>query len=88
MSKNKNTHIPYENEPENYQQLRNQIQDLMIKVNECKKEVAQILSNDILAEEFGDDRNKIITDLNGVVRFLGNTHGFLLFDDVINNIKI
>ena len=86
MRKNENTHIPYENEPENYQQLRNQIQDLMIKVNECKKEAAKILHNDILGEEYGDDPNGIISDLNGVVRFLGEAHGFLLSDDVLQNV--
>ena len=70
MRKNENQHIPYENEPENYDQLRNQIQDLMIKVNECKKEAAKILSNDILSEEYGDDPKGIISELNGVVRFI------------------
>lgn len=85
MRKNENTHIPYENEPENYQQLRNQILNLMIKVNECKKEAANILSNDILSEEYGDDPKGIISELNGVVRFLGMVHGFLLSDDVIQN---
>ena len=85
MRKNENTHIPYENEPENYQQLRNQILDLMIKVNECKKEAAKILSNDILSEEYGDDPKGILQDLNNVVLFLGKAHGFLLSDDVIQN---
>ena len=86
MRKNENQHIPYENEPENYDQLRNQIQDLMIKVNECKKEAAKILSNDILSEEYGDDPKGIISELNGVVRFLGEAHGFLLSDDVLQNV--
>ena len=86
MRKNENTHIPYENEPENYDQLRNQIQDLMIKVNECKKEAAKILSNDILSEEYGDDPKGIISELNGVVRFLGEAHGFLLSDDILQNV--
>ena len=86
MRKNENTHIPYENEPENYQQLRNQILNLMIKVNECKKEAANILHNDILGEQYGDDPNGIISDLNGVVRFLGEAHGFLLSDDILQNV--
>lgn len=86
MRKNENQHIPYENEPENYDQLRNQIQDLMIKVNECKKEAAKILSNDILSEEYGDDPKGIISELNGVVRFLGEAHGFLLSDDILQNV--
>lgn len=86
MRKNENQHIPYENEPENYDQLRNQIQDLMIKVNKCKKEAAKILSNDILSEEYGDDPKGIISELNGVVRFLGEAHGFLLSDDILQNV--
>jgi hypothetical protein len=86
MRKNENQHIPYENEPENYDQLRNQIQDLMIKVNECKKEAAKILNNDILSEEYGDDPKGIISELNGVVRFLGEAHGFLLSDDILQNV--
>lgn len=86
MKKNENKHIPYENEPENYDQLRNQILDLMIKVNECKKEAANILSNDILSEEYGDDPKGIISELNGVVRFLGEAHGFLLSDDILQNV--
>ncbi len=86
MRKNESQHIPYENEPENYSELRKQIQDLMVKINQCKKETAKILSNDILAEEYGDDPNGIISDLNGVVRFLGEAHGFLLSDDVIQNV--
>lgn len=86
MRKNENQHIPYENEPENYDQLRNQILDLMIKVNECKKEAANILSNDILSEEYGDDPKGIISELNGVVRFLGEAHGFLLSDDILQNV--
>lgn len=86
MRKNESQNIPYENEPENYSELRKQIQDLMVKINQCKKETAKILSNDILAEEYGDDPNGIISDLNGVVRFLGEAHGFLLSDDVIQNV--
>lgn len=86
MKKNDSNPIPYENEPENYDQLRNQILDLMIKVNECKKEAANILSNDILSEEYGDDPKGIISELNGVVRFLGEAHGFLLSDDILQNV--
>lgn len=86
MDKNNSTPIPYENEPKNYSELRGQIQTLMIKVNECKKEAAQILSNDILAEQYGDDPDGIMSDLKGVVRFLGEVHGFLLSDDVIQNV--
>ena len=85
MRKNESRHIPYENEPDNYSKIRVQIQVLMVKINECKKESAQILNNDILDEEYGDDPNGIISDLNGVVRFLGMVHGFLLSDDVIQN---
>ena len=86
MRNNKNTHIPYENEPENYQQLRNQIQFLMVKINECKKEAAEILHSDILAEQYGDNPNGIISNLNGVILFLGEAHGFLLSDDVIQDV--
>ena len=84
MRKNENS-IPYENEPENYSKTREQIQALMVKINECKKEATQILNNDILAEEYGDDPSGIISGFNGVVRFLGIAHGFLLSDDVIQN---
>ncbi len=83
MIKNENTHIPYENEPDSYNKVREQIHTLMMKINECKKETAQILNNDILAEEYGDDPNGIISDLNGVVRFLGEAYGFLLSDDIL-----
>jgi hypothetical protein len=86
MRKNDSKPIPYENEPENYSKLRDQILSLMVKINECKKEAAKILNNDILAEEYGDDPNGIISDLNGVVRFLGDAHGFLLSDDVIQEV--
>lgn len=86
MRKNERQHIPYENEPENYSKLRKQIQDLMVKINQCKKETAKILSNDILAEEYGDNPNGVISDLNDVVRFLGEAHGFLLSDDVLQNV--
>ena len=88
MRKNENTHIPYENEPENYQKLRNQIQFLMVKINECKKEAAEILHNDILAEQYGDNPNGIISNLNGVILFLGEAHGFLLSDDVIQDVLL
>ena len=81
----KNEHIPYENEPENYSELRKQIQDLMVKVNQCKKETAKILSNDILAEEYSNDHVAIISDFNNVVLFLRKVHGFLLSDDVIQD---
>ena len=86
MSKNENTHIPYENEPENYQQLRNQILDLMIKVNECKKEAANILHNDILNEQYGNDPQGTISAFNEIICFWGEAHGFLLSDDVIQNV--
>lgn len=86
MKKNDSNPIPYDNEPENYQGLRQQIQNLMVKVNQCKKEAAKILHYDILAEQYGDDPNGIISDLNGVVRFLGEAHGFLLSDDVLQNV--
>lgn len=85
MAKNETKHIPYENEPENYSELRKQILDLMVKINQCKKETALILSNDILAEQFGNDTNGIMSDFNNVVLFLGKAHGFLLSDDVIQD---
>lgn len=86
MRTNDNNPIPYENEPENYSKLRGQIKFLMVKINECKKEAAQILNNDILAEQYGDDPKGIISDLNGVILFLGEAHGFLLSDDVIQDV--
>ncbi len=85
MAKNETKHIPYENEPENYSELRKQILDLMVKINQCKKETALILNNDILAEQFGNDTNGIMSDFNNVVLFLGKAHGFLLSDDVIQD---
>ncbi len=86
MRKNNQQPIPYENEPENYSKTREQILDLMVKINECKQEVTKLLNNDILSEQYGDDPNGIISDLNGVIRFLGEAHGFLLSDDVIQNV--
>ncbi len=86
MKQNKQQPIPYENEPENYSKIRGQIVDLMLKINECKKEAAKILSYDILSEQYGDDPDGVITELNGVVRFLGEAHGLLLSDDILQDV--
>ena len=76
----------YENEPANYKEVRTEIESLMMAIKDCKERYAKIYSLDIVQEQFQDQALTAVGTLIDAIHLLGNIHGFMLTDDILESV--
>lgn len=76
----------FDDEPDNYSEVREVISNLMSDVHKVRKEVANLNGSiEIVYERYGEQIKNAVIDLEQVVILLGDIYGYLLADDVLEN---
>lgn len=82
-----NTYIPTMdyNEPENYQQTRENMVVLMQALKKVNDGLKALGDNPLLSEFFGDRITGSTKNMSKAINMLGEMYGFTVTDDVIEN---
>lgn len=78
--------MSYFEEPENYKALRFEIEGLMERINVVKSDFSAIAGTGMIYEQFYEQSSKIKRRLTQMVFILGEMHGYLLADDIGQNV--
>lgn len=73
------------NEPENYQQIRENMVVLMQDLKKVNDGLKNLGDNPLLNEFFGDRITGSTKSMNKAINMLGEMYGFTVTDDIIEN---
>lgn len=73
----------YMNEPTNYKEIRNEVESLMAAIKSCKDRFKKIHVLPIVQEQFQAPGQTTLGSLNQAIYLLGEIHGYMLADDVL-----
>lgn len=76
----------YTDEPANYKEIRTEVESLMTAIRDCKERFKKIYSLDIVQEQFQDPALTTVGTLTQAIYLLGEIHGYMLADDVLESV--
>ena len=77
----------YMNEPDNYKEIRTEVTNLMAAIKDCKDRFKKIHDLPIVQEQFQEPGQTTMGSLNQAIYLLGEIHGYMLADDVLESVK-
>ena len=72
----------YSNEPENYSEVRKEIEALIRNFNQCGNDLCKLLNYALVSEEFDEQIRQHISETTAISYTLGRVYGYLLADDI------
>ena len=75
------------NEPDNYKEIRTEATNLMTAIKDCKDRFKKIYNLPIVQEQFQEPGQTTLGSLNQAIYLLGEIHGYMLADDVLESVK-
>ena len=73
----------YMTEPADYKEIRNEVANLMAAIKRCKDRFKKIHDLPIVQEQFQEAGQTTLGTLNQAIYLLGEIHGYMLADDVL-----
>ena len=77
----------YMNEPDNYREIRIEVTNLMKALKDCKDRFKKIHDLPIVQEQFQEPGQTTLGSLSQAIYLLGEIHGYMLADDVLESVN-